>query len=474
MASRARHLWKRLNGEGVGAVILRGSSVSFMVTVTGTALGMLITFALARILGVEAFGQYSVALGWAMLLVMPMLFGMDFTVLRFAPVYFAQDDRRALGGLLGFALCAVALLSIVALVALTLTHRLAPAALGIGGEGAGVLIAALAAVTALVALLSSVFRAAKSIFASQVYRQAVRPVLFGLALLAIVVFGRGAQAPDMSALDASVLDASALDASVLDARTAFALMLGAAALALVALVVHLRRFLSGRGQFPEWARAPRVQRREWLGLAGPAFLSASLRQVLVQGGTVALGIFALTAEAGQFAVALRLATLVTFVLSALDSITAPMIVEANHKNDPAELQRIATFNARIATVAAGSLGLGLALSSPWLLPLFGEGFIDAQPALIILCAGNVFVAVTGSSGMMLIMSNRQNMLLLTSVLGVIVFVLVFVITPTGERSAITAGLSFALAVMASKGLQAVLCWKYLKVNPLPIAFTRAS
>ena len=459
MPARARHLWKRLSGEGVGAVILRGSSVSFMVTVTGTALGMLITFALARVLGVEAFGQYSVALGWAMMLVMPVLFGMDFTVLRFAPVYFAENDRRALGGLLGFALCAVAALFAVALLGLLITHRLAPTALGIADGGAAVLIALLAGVMALILLLSAVFRAAKSIFASQIYNQAVRPVLFGLMLLATVALGRGGQVPD---------------ASVLDARTAFALLLGAAALALVALMVHLRRFLTQRGQFPEWARAPRVQRREWLGLAGPAFLSASLHQVLVQGGTVALGIFALTVEAGQFAIALRLATLVTFVLSALGSITAPMIVEANHKNDPAELQRIATFNARIATLAAGSLGLALALASPWLLPMFGEGYSDARPALLILCAANVFVAFTGNSGNMLLMSGRQKAVVSTTAAGVLVFVSVFALAPADLRSATLAATAFAAAVLTSNGLQAMLCRMLLGVNVTPVRLASAS
>jgi O-antigen/teichoic acid export membrane protein len=72
------------------------------------------------------------------------------------------------------------------------------------------------------------------------------------------------------------------------------------------------------------------------------------------------------------------------------------------------LARIARLSARISALFALGLTLLIVLLGPLLLGMFGPGFGDAYPALLIMLAGGLISSFTGSVGHLMTMTGYQR------------------------------------------------------------------
>jgi len=121
-----------------------------------------------------------------------------------------------------------------------------------------------------------------------------------------------------------------------------------------------------------------------------------------------LGMFRPEAEVGYYSVAVKLATLTTFILTAINSMAAPKFSELYHSNKMDELFYVAKKSAKLifwlsfpillTLITFGKLILGIA---------FGENFVVSYSALIILSFGQFASAISGSSGMFMKMTGSQ-------------------------------------------------------------------
>jgi O-antigen/teichoic acid export membrane protein len=129
--------------------------------------------------------------------------------------------------------------------------------------------------------------------------------------------------------------------------------------------------------------------------------------------------------------------LVPFGLVAIATVSGPLIASAYHRGDIAELSRIARLNARFASLFAVGLALVLALLGRPALGMFGTGFPDAYPALLVLLAGGLVNSFTGSVGYFLIMTGHQRsaLFILSGALAVSVTVNVLLIPSMGATGA---------------------------------------
>ncbi len=263
-----RHLQRLLNDPLSGGV-LRASAISMSVRTAGLAIALLSHVLISRVLGDSGYGQYSIALGWALILVIPARLGVDQTVLRYGSIYLEEGNLAALKGLIRFAL--LMMLGSSALVVLVLVGQaqlgsglfaiFSPATvLWIGG-----LIFALAAL----GLYSALIRSAKRVLASQFYEQVLRPGVL-IALIGIAA-AAGLRLTAESALIFTVL---------------------AAAAALAAIVIHFHRIApSTRGQ-----AADQADRREWLAVGWPLLLMNVVQETLNQIDVILLGHLADTSD----------------------------------------------------------------------------------------------------------------------------------------------------------------------------------
>ena len=381
--SRSTHLveqLRRLLSDPLSGGVLRSSAVSMSVRTAGLVIAFLSQMLISRALGASAYGQYSIALAWALILVIPARLGVDHTVLRYASIYLEEENFAALKGLIRFALVTMVLSSSVVLV-LIAQAQLGPGLFSMFSPGMMFWVGALIFALAALGLYSALIRSAKRVLASQLYEQVLRPV----ALIALI-------------------GAAALAGIRLSAENALILTLIAALAALAGIVIHFHRIAPSLQAHP----ADQTDRREWVAVGWPLLLMNVVQEILNQIDIILLGHLADTAASGLYAAAWRLASLVPFALVSLSFISAPMIATAYRRQDFGELARIAKINARLAFFFSVGMAAFLTAVGGFALRAFGQGFDAAYPALLILLCGGLISAFTGSVGYMMTMTGRQT------------------------------------------------------------------
>lgn len=126
-------------------------------------------------------------------------------------------------------------------------------------------------------------------------------------------------------------------------------------------------------------------------------------------GTFVLGVFASTEDVGVYGVALRVALLTTFVLTAVNSIVAPKFAELYEERDTKTLGKLARDTASVLALVAFPFLVLFVFFPGWILNFFGDDFVRGGTALTILAIGNFINVATGSVGRLLIMTGYEKL-----------------------------------------------------------------
>lgn len=154
----------------------------------------------------------------------------------------------------------------------------------------------------------------------------------------------------------------------------------------------------------------RVGYRELLEPCFPLLMVSLLNLVMIWMPTLALGIWASPEDVGIYNMASRTATLISFVLIAVNAISAPKFAAFFHKNDICNLEKTAKSSAKIVTLAASPMLLLFIIFPDLVMSMFGHEFVKASSALVILSIGQFVNVLTGSVGMLLIMTGHEKLL----------------------------------------------------------------
>lgn len=118
--------------------------------------------------------------------------------------------------------------------------------------------------------------------------------------------------------------------------------------------------------------------------------------------------FVLTSDDwGRYGAATRLATAVSFILWASNSVVPPRYARLYEKRDWQGMQRLARRASMVMTVAAAIPVLFLAGAGGWLLGWMGEEFPPAATALTILAFGQWLTVAAGSVDYLLVVSGHE-------------------------------------------------------------------
>jgi len=148
-----------------------------------------------------------------------------------------------------------------------------------------------------------------------------------------------------------------------------------------------------------------------ISISAPMFMTATTTFIIGQTGVIMLGMFRTEAEVGYYAIAVKLATLVSFLLSALNSMAAPKFSELYHSGKIDELFHVAKKTTKlIFWTTTPILVIITALGKPILWLLFGQEFTQAYLALVILAIGQFIHSVSGSTGNFMNMTGNQIIL----------------------------------------------------------------
>lgn len=202
--------------------------------------------------------------------------------------------------------------------------------------------------------------------------------------------------------------------------------------------------------------------------SGLHFLSISALNLCVSwAGVLALGFWHESTQVGLYSTAYRTAALISFVLVAVNTISAPTFAALHEHGDVDGLERLARATAKLMTIAASPLLLVLIVVPEWIMGLFGAEFRAGAMALTIMAVGQFINVATGSVGYLLAMTGREKLLrnAVAAAAG-LNLLLLYVLVPTWGL--VGTALASATALVVLNVLTALSVWRELGIVTLPV------
>lgn len=362
------------------ATLVRGTASAAVVKVSAIGVMLVVHLVLARVLGVEEYGVFSVARSWIDVCVLVAVLGIDSSLVRFVSQYRVQGDEAALQGILRWSRRVPLVVGSVAGAAFVAASWLLRDRIGdslcLALMAGGASLPLLAAVTTRQAALRGFQRAGFH----ELPLCVVRPVLLAAGIFLLPVF----TSDPATAGTAMVVNILSLLGALMAAEYGLCRQMTAAEV------------------------QPRYETRRWLGVSAPMLLDSTMRIAVNEIDIIVIGIAIGPAQVGIYAVALNLARLMAFGLAAGNSITAPLIAELNTRGDREAMQSVVRLACSISTGVALAVGLLLVLVRSFALNLFGEAFQAGATLVLILAAGQFVNAATGPVVGLLNMTGLQN------------------------------------------------------------------
>ncbi len=352
----------------------------FMMHCFALGVGFVANFLMVRFAGVENLGGYVYLFNLLYLLTSFCNFGLDTLVLTKTTVYYNAQQGSRLKGLALFAMMIVLGTTSLVIISTNAIPALRQVTTALSANWTYLATAVL-----LLMLITTIAQASLQslgkVIQSQLVEKIVKPLL--LIIVLVVLY----------------LTIGKLSQQHLVAANLTAIALGAA----LVLIMSLRQLV------PAWKRVPAVfETRSWIKSSFGFYLVAVLYMLNARTDVFMLGLFKPGSAVGIYSIALRMSELIGFALMIINFVLAPITVQLNESGDKAQLQKIITSSARAVLAVGLPLLLTVVFFSEQLLGIFGEEFLVAGTALIILCCGQFINILAGPVELILIMTNNQR------------------------------------------------------------------
>ena len=356
---------------------------SFGLKVSYTGLSFLGAALLARLLGPSGYGVYAYAYAMVSLLSIPSQFGLPNLVVRETARGVARGDFSAVQGIWRWAGRTVGQISLVLVALAGLAAWFFRGTLDAERLATYIWALALVPLVALGNLRGAALRGLHRVVAGQLPEFLLQP---GLLSLFLVIAAFLADRP-------------------IPASTAMALNAGAAALSFLAGAFLLWRVTPSEVQ----KAAPRYDNRTWLKSTLPLALIGGLRLANRQAAIIILGFFVADADIGIYRVAAQVSLLTSFGLDAINMVVAPRFAALYARAEMVKLQRLVTISNRIILAFNFTLTTGFVVLGRLFLKLaFGQPYEAAYLPLMILLVGQLVNSATGSVGVLLNMTHKEQ------------------------------------------------------------------
>ncbi|MBK9639485.1 MAG: flippase [Bacteroidetes bacterium] len=154
----------------------------------------------------------------------------------------------------------------------------------------------------------------------------------------------------------------------------------------------------------------------------PMMMTGSIFFILNWVDNIAIGIYWSEAHVGFYDTAFKISSASAAILMAVNAIQAPTFAEIKSSNDQNRLKTYVYNSTRLLFYATAPITLIILLFPEFLLSLFGKEFSIAGSSLQILAAGNFINCITGSVGILLMMTGHQvqynRIIIIAALLGI--------------------------------------------------------
>lgn len=378
--------------------ILKGSTYALSARMVGTVLGLVCNIVVARFYGAGVLGIVAVVNSVLLLGATFTILGTNTALLRLIPEHLTRFSASSAFQLYRRARSLVIVTSLaVALGLLLMSGFVARHLFGKPHLGFYLILAALIIVFRAVGTLN--IQAMRGLLLIKCF--ALMQVLQSVTVLVLlVVLAAMSSAPEMPVY-------------------AYLAAVGIAAIAGGVIVSRAFRRRRAPGD-----RIHPVAIRGLLSLSVPMWMTSGLMMIIGQTGVVILGVFRSDAEVGQYAVAIRLAALTTFILLAVEAMAAPRFSELFQQGRVDELFDVAKRSSKLIFWATAPILVILLLFGRTILGmLFGPSFVVAYPAVVFLVAGQFVNSIAGCTASFMNMTGHhvvfRNIVLLAALINVI-------------------------------------------------------
>src|SRR5690348_10630234 len=416
--------------------VIRGAAVALLLKVLGAGATVLFTVMIARLFGAEGMGLYSLAFTVMTIATVFGRLGMDNTLLRFVAAGAASGDWGVVKGVyrkgLGFSFLAsvTATLVVVALAPFLGAYAFHNAALTPAIRWMALAIIPMTAST----LLASTLQGLKRIFSSMFVVAVAVP---SVAAVALAVLGRQAGA----------------------VSSVWAYTVGA-------VVTAVGAWWWWHRSTPQLAAVGgSFDTRVLFESSMPLLWTASMSMAMNWIATFALGIWSTTSDVGIFNAASRVTYLVSFVLVAVNTISAPKFAALHAAGEFKALATTARASEHLMVLLAAPVLLICLIGARPIMGVFGTAFRTGWLQLAILAVGQAANVMTGSVGYLLMMSGHERQVrdsntvaAVTCLLGAIVLVPHF--------GGVGASVAVALALIARNIVEVAQVRRYLGIGIL--------
>lgn len=149
--------------------------------------------------------------------------------------------------------------------------------------------------------------------------------------------------------------------------------------------------------------------REFLTISLPMLMTSTMVFVIGQTGVIMLGMMRSDVEVGYYSIAVKLATLTTFILNAINSMAAPKFSELYHSGNIDDLFYVAYKSAKLIFWTTTPIIIGLIIAGRLVLThIFGQEFEEAYSALVLLTFGQFVNSISGATGIFMNMTGNQK------------------------------------------------------------------
>lgn len=154
----------------------------------------------------------------------------------------------------------------------------------------------------------------------------------------------------------------------------------------------------------------------------PMLFSGSIAMLMSWTDIIMLGIFKSESEVGVYGVVLKLAGLTGIALVAINSVSVPKFVEFYINKNLKGLEKIVKQSTKLIFITSFPLLLLYLFFSKTIMGIFGDEFIIGAMALIIISLGQFINAISGSVGYIMQMTDNQkifqNVIIIASLLNI--------------------------------------------------------
>lgn len=204
-----------------------------------------------------------------------------------------------------------------------------------------------------------------------------------------------------------------------------------------------------------------------LALSTPMMVAHIVSQINSFSGIMLLSIFADEVAISYYAVSLRIALLMSFLIIAVNKIVAPKFAILYHERKIAELKKVVIFSNRLLAIVSFPMLVIIIIFGKQILNLFGDGFEDGYSALIFIAIGQFFASVSGTVIFLLQMTGSEKVIRTNIIIATFSSIFLgLVLVPLYGLLGAAIATSFGLILVNL--LACIQAYKILGINPLQL------